>query len=120
VSMTCDLKVGDSFQWDGKVWKVANVGESMIGLLGTNQGFTEVPSMALEQLVREGWVVFSKTDVSQGLKEARQPRLSAASESDLRVANERSAALESPARGSGSQSVPPRTLRSWTSTIVAF
>ena len=49
----------------------------------------------------------------QRFKEARQARLAAASESDLRVANERFAALESHAGGSGSQSVPPRTLRSW-------
>jgi putative transposase len=49
----------------------------------------------------------------QRLIEARQARLAAASDSDLRVANERFAALESHARGNGSQSVPPRTLRSW-------
>jgi transposase InsO family protein len=62
-SMTCDLKVGDSFQ--------------------------------------------------QRFKEARQARLAAASDSDLRVANKRFSALESHAGGNGSQSVPPRTLRSW-------
>ncbi len=49
----------------------------------------------------------------QRFKEARQARLATASESDLRVANERFAALEAHAPGNGSQSVPPRTLRSW-------
>ena len=49
----------------------------------------------------------------QRFKEARQGRLAAASDSDLRVANKRFSALESHAGGNGSQSVPPRTLRSW-------
>jgi transposase InsO family protein len=45
-----------------------------------------------------------------GLKEAR---LAAASERDLRVANERFAAVESHLRGNDGQRVPPRTLRLW-------
>jgi transposase InsO family protein len=108
-----DLKVGDSFQWDGKAWKVANAGESMISLLDMNQSFTEVPVAAMEQLVREGRVVLSKAGASHRIKEASQARLAGASEHDLRVANERFAALESHLNGNGGQNVPTRTLRSW-------
>jgi putative transposase len=57
--------------------------------------------------------VLSKTDTSQMFKEASQARLAAASERDLRVANERFAAVESHLQGNGGQSVPPRTLRLW-------
>ena len=112
-STISDFEVGDSFLWDGKAWKVANAGESMFGLLGMNQSFTEVPVAALEQLVREGRVVLSKEGASQRIKEASQRRLAAASERDLRVANERFAAVESHFHGNTGQSVSTRTLRSW-------
>lgn len=51
-----ELTPGARIQWDGIWWDIVNVGESMIGLVGQGQSFTEVPVTFFEKLVRESRV----------------------------------------------------------------
>ena len=49
-----ECAVGRTLFWDGRTWKIINVGDERIGLLGHDGVFTELPFTALETLAREG------------------------------------------------------------------
>ena len=51
-----DLAVGSGVEWNNRAWKIANVGDKMVSLLGENNAFTELPLAAFELLVKEGRV----------------------------------------------------------------
>ena len=89
-----NIGVGNSLQWDGTTWRVANVGESMIGLVGTDRDFTELPIGALERLMGEGRVVVRVADSDRRADDGIHARLAAASERDLKIANDRFTALQ--------------------------
>ena len=78
----------------------------MIGLIGAGNAFTEIPILAFERLVKEGSIdrVKAADDEVQGSK--LPARLAAASEEDLKTANQRFAALQLLARWLGTE-------RSW-------
>ena len=40
--------------WDDRAWKVVNVGNTMVSLLGEGGSLVELPQAAVESLVREG------------------------------------------------------------------
>lgn len=49
-----DISIGMAITWDGKLWKIVNVGSTMISLLGNNYAFTEIPIAVFEALTKEG------------------------------------------------------------------
>lgn len=108
-----NIDVGNTIQWDGTTWKVANVGESMIGLVGIDRHFTELPIGALERLIVEGRVMAHAPATDQGAIDRIHVRLAAASERDLKVANDRFRALQAQKHGEREPSMPARTLRFW-------
>lgn len=111
-----DLHSGSSFSWDGKLWSVANVGDSMISLLGDDKAFIEMPLSAFESLVR------ARRIVGISNKAAPHPevtnRLTTASEEGLRIANHRVELVRRHLRGEPLPSavkISDRTLRFWVS-----
>lgn len=111
--MPVNVAVGSSIQWDGATWRVANMGESMIGLVGTGRSFTELPIGALERLIGEGRVVVLAADGDRRSADRVHARLAAASESDLKIANRRFRALQAQRQRERESDVPARTLRFW-------
>lgn len=107
------VTVGDVLQWDGATWRVANLGKSMIGLIGAGNAFTEIPILAFERLVKNGSVVPVKAARDQVDGSKLPARLAAASEDDLKIANRRFVALQAYRQSGQPQQVPGRTLRLW-------
>ncbi len=112
------LSVGGTVTWDSKDWKVINAGDTMVGLLGEEQCFTELPVPAFEALVKEGRITGLVTRVEDTINPEIVEKLSQASEEELRAANYRFAVVTSHLSGEREVSdvrVPGRTLRRWKS-----
>jgi putative transposase len=110
-----DAAVGSTLWWDSRVWKVVNIGETMVALLGEDNTFTELPMSVVENLVRQEKL---RTVGSRQATPAQEPAtcLSGASEEDLQVANRRWDILKERLQGrlcAAEELVPERTLRSW-------
>jgi putative transposase len=108
------LAAGNSFTWDGRVWKIVNVGEQRVSLLGEEGAFVEIPLETFEGLILEGRIAAtgqigpSESRVFQFFVEA--------SEDDLKVANRRYEIVQRRLNGerlAGEEAVPERTLRFW-------
>jgi len=108
-----DIVPGSVILWDGSTWRVANVGESMVALVGADRSFTELPLDALQRLISEGRVAVNPAENSGLLGNEIHGRLTAASEHDLEVANRRLRELQIGNHGGEGPNVPERTLRSW-------
>jgi transposase InsO family protein len=106
--------VGASIIWDGRISTIVNSGERTVSLLGEDRGFTEIPVETFETLVKDGHIVGTEPKLAPESKISTL--LSAASEDDLRVANQRFDVVrcrlngEPPLEGSP---VPERTIRLW-------
>ncbi len=48
-----DAAVGSNVSWDSRTWKVVNIGERTVALLGENHTLTELPLSVAESLVRQ-------------------------------------------------------------------
>jgi putative transposase len=46
------LHCGSTITWDGRIWKLVNVGETSVGLLCEDQRLTELPIAVVESLIR--------------------------------------------------------------------
>jgi len=108
------LAAGSSFVWDARVWKIVNLGERRVSLLGEDGAFTEIPLETFEGLIREGRIAAAgRTDSS----DSRVFQIfKAASEDDLMVANRRYEIVQRHLNGeqlAEEEAVPERTLRFW-------
>ncbi len=105
------VEPGQSVSWDGTGWRIVNVGDSSISLLGVNGALTELPRETFDRLLSSG----SLKNAAAGappLSEAARI-LSGAGESDLREANKRFDFVQRHINGEP-LSVPARTIRFWT------
>ena len=106
-----NIVAGEAVSWDGTVWRIVNVGDQLISLLGEDGALTELPCETLERLIVAG-----RLDSSARGRLGSSDRaqiLSGASEADLREANRRFDLVKR--HMSGEQlPVPQRTLRFWT------
>ena len=108
------LAAGGSVTWDSRVWKIVNLGERVVSLLGEDDAFTEIPLVTFEGLVREQRIAPTGSLVSSESKALQF--LATASEEDLKVANRRYEFVQQWLNGeriSDQASVPERTLRFW-------
>jgi len=108
------MEAGSHLRWDGKAWKVLNVGETAISLLGEGEMLTEVPISAFESLAKAGRIqgVSANDDPTPSPEAVKQ--LLKASERDLKLANYRYGIVCQFLRGKSRPEegrVPPRTLR---------
>lgn len=107
-----DLQAGDHISWDTKEWIVANVGATMVSLLGPDQSFTEIPASALEDLVKDQRIQVSQNPLNHHAGGIRA-EIATASEADLDIANRRSCVVRSYLLGDHQPEIPDRTLRLW-------
>ena len=106
--------IGASLTWDGRRWKIANMGEHQVCLLGEAGDFIEVPVAAFEAQVRQGRIL--QTGADQPNRSNISDRLRQASERDLKIANERVKLVHLYLTGSpvpADVGFSSRTLRRW-------
>ncbi|MFS8084965.1 MAG: TnsA endonuclease N-terminal domain-containing protein, partial [Acidobacteriota bacterium] len=111
-----DLAVGSTMEWNNRAWKIANVGDQMVSLLGDGNAFTELPLAAFELLVKEGRITGLPVPVETSINEEAAKILANASEDDFRIANHRADIVGRRLRGErlpDNNNVSERTLRYW-------
>jgi transposase InsO family protein len=111
-----DLAVGSAVEWNKRAWKIANVGDQLVSLIGENNAFTELPLAAFELLVKEGQVNVVVTRAATCLNDEAAKIFNAANEGDFRIANHRVSLVRRRLRGEAlpdDNNVPQRTLRYW-------
>jgi transposase InsO family protein len=111
-----DLAVGSTLEWNNRAWKIANVGDQMVSLLGDGNAFTELPLAAFELLVKEGRITGVPVPAETSLNEEAAKILAHASEDDFRIANHRADIVGCRLRGErlpDNNNVSERTLRYW-------
>lgn len=110
------LRVGEMVKWDGTIWRVVNVGERTVGLLGDEHALIELPVQVVHTLAHEGRITEVSPPSDSGPESEVWLRLSKASERDLKEANKRLACV---GQYLGSEELPlevhllPRTTRRW-------
>lgn len=109
-----EVSAGRKLNWDGQIWRIANVGNRYISLIDETFASSEVPISIFEELVRlgniEGVNVIQDTSMPDEVRE----RLAFASPENLRKANKKYEILTAyfydlPLP----EQVSPRTLRDW-------
>jgi len=111
-----DLAVGSTVDWNNRAWKIANVGDKMVSLLGENNAFTELPLAAFELLVKEGKISGVVKRAESCLNDEAAKILAEANEDDFRIANCRANLVCRRLRGEplpDDNNVSERTLRYW-------
>jgi putative transposase len=95
-----NLRAGGHLEWDGKSWNILNVGNNNLSLLGENNRHTELPAMVVEDLIRQGRIVYASEEQQI---EAEHPHvqllLSQATPNDLMIANKRAEFAQRVIRG---------------------
>jgi putative transposase len=106
--------VGTTVQWDGVTWKVANLGQAYVGLVGGRDAFIEIPIATFERLLKHGTMVPLQREETGVHENKVHVKLAGASERDLKIANERMASIQiQDSSDRGAQATPERTLRFW-------
>lgn len=111
-----NFSAGSAFQWDGKGWIVVNVGERMVGLVGEDKTFAEIPIPAFEKLVTEGRVTGIAAEPSSTLHPEAMRRIEQADRNDYKEANRKAEIVRAFMSGETLPSnvvIPERTLRDW-------
>jgi putative transposase len=111
-----DLAAGSLIQWNGVGWRVANVGETLIGLVGEDESFTEIPVTVFDQLVREGRIVSDAKAPRSDVPDEVRKRFVEADQASLAEANRRAEMVDAYLRGDfplKNDVVPERTLLRW-------
>jgi len=115
-SPSCSLRVGRTLKWDGRIWRIVNVGEKVVGLLGDDQVLNELPLDTIGRLVKAGRITEVNLAPASDFRAGVWDRLSKASEADLQECNERVGAVVRFLGGEGQppeRPAPSRTLRRW-------
>lgn len=84
------LRCGNTVVWDGRLFRVVNMGITSISLLSEDQTLTELPVSAFEALVQQKRIELTPEDLKKGSESSILEHLSRANERDLRIANFRS------------------------------
>lgn len=111
-----DLAVGSTVEWNNCAWKIANVGDKMVSLVGENNAFTELPLAAFELLVKEGRVSGVVLPAGARSNDEVAKILAEANEDDFRIANIRTNLVCRRLRGEPlptDNNTSERTLRYW-------
>lgn len=108
---------GRVIQWDGKGWIVVNIGESMIGLMGEDKTFAEIPIPAFEKLVKEGRITGGAVEQATTLHPEAKLRIEQADKKDYQEANRKYGIVRAHMNGEllpANAIISERTLRDWT------
>jgi putative transposase len=100
-----NLRVNGQLDWDGKPWKILNVGNNNVSLLGEDNQFTELPGVVVEGLIREGRLHYGSDQDQIATEHPKvQTLLSQASPKDLAIANSRAELVQCYISGDSGQS----------------
>jgi putative transposase len=116
VPPSLNLIVGNAIQWDSKGWKIVNVGETKIGLLGEAGQFIEVPLVSFEKLVRESCITSIKLNTAVDIHPEAKRLLEQADQHAYAEANRRIEIVRAYERGEPLPKeikIPERTVRFW-------
>jgi hypothetical protein len=111
-----NFSAGSAFQWDGKGWIVINVGERMVGLIGEDKIFAEIPIPAFEKLVMEGRITGITAESYSTLHPEAMRLMGQADMDDYKEANRKAEIVRAFMSGEPLPSnvvIPDRTLRDW-------
>jgi len=110
-SSAVTLTAGMLLWWDGKPWRVLNLGETMVSLLSPEKQLVDFPIEVFDALLREKKVTVA-TPLSDDTRRVEELELlRSASPRQLEVATERYKLL---GRANAAQGIiPARTLRGW-------
>ena len=102
------VEPGTNVIWDGRPWRIVNIGQTCVTLVGLERQVIDLPLALFERLVGTGTL----QGVPSAEHEASQVYevLSRASERELRRAND---IFDLVCSGKGVKRVPERTLRQW-------
>jgi putative transposase len=107
----CTLTAGTLLWWDGKPWRVLNLGETTVTLLAPEQQVIDLPSAVFETLLQQKKVTIASPVPNDGRKVAEHALLTNASAKQLAVATQRYKVLGQAA--AAGEAIAPRTLRRW-------
>ncbi len=110
------FSAGEVLTWDGRPWRIANIGRTVIALLGEDGNLVELPQATVESLVKEGRVTQTVADLRRAEVRAVSDQLLHASEQDLMIANRRAEIVRRHLAGDPPperEPVAARTLRRW-------
>jgi transposase InsO family protein len=116
------LAVGKMIIWDGAPWRILNLGETLVALIGDGGALSEVPRLHFENLVKKGSIVGITANSEIMTHPEISRRLEVATEEDFQMANRRVELVRAHLSGEtlpGQSSVSERTLRHWTAQYLA-
>jgi len=110
-----EYAVGMELSWDGKRWRVINLGQSKVSLLDDQDGCRELPLSVFDELVKRGSLrILNPTPQLSGREKASEI-ISRAGPEALREATRRYQMIEPYLNGSrrSDQTIPARTRQRW-------
>lgn len=110
------MTVGSSLQWNGRGWRIVNVGETIISLVSEDKAVTELPIVAFEKLVQETRIVGLTLDTPHNIHPEAEKRIAQAHKLCLAEANYRCEIVRSYLTDKSlptEASISERTIRRW-------
>src|ERR1044072_5140471 len=84
-----EVAVGKSLIWNGTDWKVVNIGDGQISLVGTDQNLVELPQTTVETLIQKGKITSRVESEDFTTHPVIKQALAEASKDDFDLANHR-------------------------------
>lgn len=116
VPQIINSSVGTLIQWDGRGWRILNIGETTIGLTGEDETFTEVPIMAFERLIRDRRIIIVEDKDQSGTHPEAKRRFEQADRRAYVEANRRAEIVRAYISGNplpANANISVRTLHYW-------
>jgi len=110
-----EFSVGIELSWDGRCWRIINLGQSKVSLLDDQEGCRELPRSVFDELVKRGSLrVITPAPQPPGQEKASE-LISQAGPAALREATRRYRMIEPYLNGSrqADQTLPTRTRQRW-------
>jgi putative transposase len=110
-----EISEGMKLSWDGKPWRIVNLGQSRVSLLDDRDSCRELPYSALDELIRQGSIRVSASAPQQYDREKVAEVISRAGPDALQEATRRYRMIEPYLNGFAApdQSLPARTRQRW-------
>ena len=110
-----EISEGAELSWDGKRWRIINLGQSKVSLLDDQDCCRELPQSAFDELIKRGSLQIIAPTSPQFSWEKASKFISQASPGALREATRRYRMIEPYLHGleSADQTIPKRTRQRW-------
>ncbi|MGH9875875.1 MAG: hypothetical protein ACRD9S_25770, partial [Pyrinomonadaceae bacterium] len=110
-----EIREGTELSWDGKHWRIINLGESKVSLLDDQDGCRELPHGAVDELIKRGSLRIITSTPQRSDREKASEVISQAGPDALREATRRYRLIEPCLNGFSStdQTLSARTRQRW-------